>query len=158
MDAYYRAMAQDIDDDGAELARARIQSGQSVILREFEAAYKAGDEEAMGRAENKFKAYNSYIREGEDPDTALDYASRGPSDPDPEVEREERARLKREVATQYFVRPERRPERRPEPVEGPVEGLVEGLGSAGATRRSPGSAAAHIRAPKLTIPINNRSP
>ena len=120
--------ATDFADDGETLEQTRIQAGRIALLREYNEAYDSGDEEAAQKAEDKFNAYNRYIREGKDPDEAMAFANYGPNDPDPEDEQDKlNANL-----TRY----------------NPV----------GATGRSSHTAAAQIPTPKLTIPLNNRSP
>ena len=120
--------ATDFADEGETLERERIQAGRIALLREYNEAYDSGDEEAAQRIEDKFNAYNRYIREGKDPDEAMAFANYGPNDPDPEDEQE----MLNAKLTHY----------------NPVA----------ATGRSSHTAAAQIPTPKLTIPINNRSP
>ena len=81
VEAYKRAT--DFADDGETLARTRIRNGRAELLREFKEAYESGDQEAAQRAEDKYNAYNRYIREGKDPEEAMKYAAYGPNDPDP---------------------------------------------------------------------------
>ena len=111
--------ATDFADEGETLERERIQAGRIALLREYNEAYDSGDEEAAQRAEDKFNAYNRYIREGKDPEDAMKFANYGPNDPDPEDEQD----------------------RPTHPI---------------AFRKH--AIAAQISTPKLTIPLNNRSP
>ena len=111
--------ATDFADEGATLERERIQAGRIALLREYNEAYDSGDEEAAQRIEDKFNAYNRYIREGKDPEDAMKFANYGPNDPDPEDEQDR--------PTHPFT-----------------------------LRKH--AIAAQIPTPKLTVPINNRSP
>ena len=133
VEAYKRAT--DFADEGETLDHARVKAGRAALLREFSEAYEAGDEEAAQIAEDKYNAYNRYIRQGNDPEEAMKYASYGPNDPDPESEQD---RLSRRS-----VRPE------------PIKGLK--ANSVGASGRLPNTAAT-VHTPKLTVLINNRSP
>ena len=130
--------ATDFADEGATLEHARIQAGRNALLREFNEAYESGDEEAAQEAEDKYNAYNRYITEGKTPEDAMTFATCGPNDPDPE-----------ELHTQNPAHPVTPVH--PEPVLSAVEGAVEG-------RDRKHTAAAQIPTPRLTIPINNRSP
>ena len=76
--------ATDFADEGETLERERIQAGRIALLREYNEVYDSGDEEATQKAEDKFNAYNRYIREGKDPDEAMAFATLGPDDPEPE--------------------------------------------------------------------------
>ena len=76
--------ATDFADDGETLEQTRIQAGRIALLREYNEAYDSGDEEAAQRAEDKFNAYNRYIREGKTPEEAMEYANYGPNDPIPD--------------------------------------------------------------------------
>ena len=76
--------ATDFADDGETLEQTRVQAGRIALLREYNEAYDSGDEEAAQQAEDKFNAYNRYIREGKDPDEAMAFATLGPDDPEPE--------------------------------------------------------------------------
>ena len=143
IDAYNRAndASADIADEGAELMRHRIESGRSAIMREFGEAYESGDEDAMKTLEDKFNAYNSRIKEGADPDDAMAYAELGPNDPDPDaadhykpLSPEQQKEFNRRI-TQLHDDEEY------EPTVNPIPGI-----------------AAYHHTPKLTIPINNRSP
>ena len=143
IDAYNRAndASADIADEGAELMRHRIESGRSAIMREFGEAYESGDEDAMKTLEDKFNAYNSRIKEGADPDDAMAYAELGPNDPDPDaadhykpLSPEQQKEFNRRI-TQLHDDEEY------EPTANPIPGI-----------------AAQTHIPKLTIPINNRSP
>ncbi|MDE2688034.1 MAG: hypothetical protein OXI16_11140, partial [Chloroflexota bacterium] len=125
-------------DEGATLEHARIQAGRNALLREFNEAYESGDEEAAQEAEDKYNAYNRYITEGKSPEDAMAFATCGPNDPDPE-----------ELHAQNPAHPVTPVH--PEPVLSAVEGPVEG-------RDRKHTAAAQIPTPRLTIPINNRSP
>ena len=120
--------ATDFADEGETLERERIQAGRIALLREYNEAYDSGDEEAAQRAEDKFNAYNRYIREGKDPDEAMAFANYGPNDPDPEDEQDK------------------------------LNANLTRYNSVAATGRSSHTAAALIPTPKLTIPLNNRSP
>ena len=109
--------ATDFADDGETLEQTRIQAGRIALLREYNEAYESGDEEATQKAEDKFNAYNRYIREGKDPEDAMKFATLGPDDPEPE-----------ELYT-------------PNPITFRKHAI-----------------AATTHTPRLTIPINNRSP
>ena len=109
--------ATDFADEGETLERERIQAGRIALLREYNEAYDSGDEEAAQQAEDKFNAYNRYIREGKTPEDAMAFATLGPDDPDPE-----------ELYTQN-----------------PITFRKHAI-------------AAQIPTPRLTVPINNRSP
>ena len=111
--------ATDFADEGETLERERIQAGRIALLREYNEAYDSGDEEAAQRIEEKFNAYNRYIREGKDPEDAMKFANYGPNDPDPEDEQD---RLTHPIAFRKHA------------------------------------VAAQIPTPRLTVPINNRSP
>ena len=111
--------ATDFADEGATLERERILAGRTALLREYNEAYDSGDEEAAQKIEDKFNAYNRYIREGKDPEDAMKFANYGPNDPDPEDEQD---RLTHPIAFRKHA------------------------------------IAAQISTPKLTIPLNNRSP
>ena len=76
--------ATDFADDGETLEQTRVQAGRIALLREYNEAYDSGDEEATQKAEDKFNAYNRYIREGKTPEQAMEFATLGPDDPDPE--------------------------------------------------------------------------
>ena len=78
--------ATDFADEGETLERERIQAGRIALLREYNEAYDSGDEEATQQAEEKFNAYNRYIREGKTPEDAMAFATLGPDDPEPEPE------------------------------------------------------------------------
>ena len=132
VEAYKRAT--DFADEGETLDHARVRAGRAALLREFKEAYEAGDEEAAQIAEDKYNAYNRYIRQGNDPEEAMKYASYGPSDPDPETEQDQLSRRS--------VRPE------------PIKGLK--ANSVGASGRLPNTAAL-IQSPKLTIPLHKKS-
>ena len=80
--------ATDFADDGETLEQTRVQAGRIALLREYNEAYDSGDEEAAQKAEDKFNAYNRYIREGKDPEDAMKFANYGPNDPDPEDEQD----------------------------------------------------------------------
>ena len=75
--------ATDFADEGETLERERIQAGRIALLREYNEAYDSGDEEAAQKAEDKFNAYNRYIRDGKDPEDAMKFANYGPNDPGP---------------------------------------------------------------------------
>ena len=109
--------ATDFADDGETLEQTRAQAGRIALLREYNEAYDSGDEEAAQKAEDKFNAYNRYIREGKTPEQAMEFATLGPDDPEPE-----------ELYTQN-----------------PITFRKHAI-------------AAQIPTPKLTVPINNRSP
>ena len=144
VEAYHRAT--EIPDEGERLEHTRIQAGRIAIIREFNEAYKAGDEEAMRNIEDKLRAYDLYIDEGKTPDEALKYAEYGPNDPDPDADDsdgetryqplspEERAKFNREL-TQLFAEMD-----------------------AESDDKHDNSAAAQVHTPKLTIQLNNRSP
>ena len=129
--AYKRAT--DVADDGESLLHTRIQSDRIALIREYDKAYKAGDEDAMQRAEEKFYAYDRYIRDGKDPDEAMKYANYGPDGPDPADEQDERDGITPEYT--HIV----------ESIYDLPDFDAEAI-------------AATVRIPKLTIPINNRSP
>ena len=123
--------ATDFADEGETLEYARIEADRHALIREYREASASGDEEATQAAEDRFNNYNRHIKEGKAPDTAMKYANYGPNDPIPE-----------ELHTQNPTHPVRPvTPARPEPVEGHV-----------------GTIAATIHTPKLTVPINNRSP
>ena len=128
VEAYKRAT--DFADNGETLEHARVKAGRHALLREFKEAYESGDEEAAQRAEDRYNAYNRYVREGKDPDEAMKYAGYGPNDPDPEDERD-----KLDGKLSYY---------RPN----------TGQDDASDSR----TVAATVHTPKLTIPLNNRSP
>ncbi len=128
VEAYKRAT--DFADEGETLERTRIQNGRHALLREYKEAYESGDEEAAQRAEDKYKAYNRYISEGKDPEEAMRYAGYGPDDPAPDDEQDD-------------IYAEIHRYRR-----------LAGQDDASDNR----TVAATVRAPKLTVPINNRSP
>ena len=128
VEAYKRAT--DFADEGESLERTRIQNGRDALLREFNEAYESGDEEATRRAEEKYKAYNRCISEGKDPEEAMRYACADPSDPDPYNEQD-----KMYAEIHRYRR-------------------LAAQDDASDNR----TVAATIRAPKLTIPLNNRSP
>ena len=144
VEAYHRAT--EIPDEGERLEHTRIQAGRIAIIREFNEAYKTGDEEAMRNIEDKLRAYDLYIDEGKTPDEAMKYASCGPNDPDPDADDpdaetryqplspEEQAKFNREL-TQLFAE---------------IDGESDD--------KHDNSAAAQVHAPKLTIQLNNRSP
>ena len=129
--AYKRAT--DVADEGELLARTRIQSDRIALIREYNEAYKAGDEEAMRAAEDKFYAYNRYIRDGIDPDEAMKYADYGPEGPDPADEQDERDGITPEYTH-----------------------IVESIHDL--PDFDADAVAATVSIPKLTIPLNNRSP
>ena len=122
--------ATDFADEGETLERTRIQNGRHALLREYKEAYESGDEEAAQRAEDKYNAYNRYISEGKDPEEAMKYATYGPDDPDPEDEQDDM------YAEIHRYR------------------RLAGQDDASDNR----TVAATVRTPKLTVPINNRSP
>ncbi len=128
VEAYKRAT--DFADEGETLERTRIQNGRHALLREYKEAYESGDEEAAQRAEDKYKAYNRCISEGKDPEEAMRYAGYGPDDPDPDDEQDNM------YAEIHRYR------------------RLAGQDDASDNR----TVAATVRIPKLTIPINNRSP
>ena len=117
--------ATDFADEGETLEQTRIQAGRIALLREYNEAYDSGDEEAAQKAEDKFNAYNRYIREGKTPEDAMAFATLGPDDPDPD-----------ELYTQNSTHP--------------VTFTQE--------RDRKHAIAAQIPTPRLTVPINNRSP
>ena len=117
--------ATDFADDGETLEQTRVQAGRTALLREYNEAYDSGDEEAAQRIEEKFNAYNRYIREGKTPEDAMAFATLGPNDPEPD-----------ELYTQNPVNP--------------VAFTQE--------RDRKHAVAAQIPTPRLTVPINNRSP
>ncbi|MCY3543146.1 MAG: hypothetical protein OXH22_03750, partial [Chloroflexi bacterium] len=122
--------ATDFADEGATLEHARIQAGRNALLREFNEAYESGDEEAAQEAEDKYNAYNRYITEGKNPEDAMTFATCGPNDPDPEDEQDK--------------------------LDGELSHHRSYTDQDGASDNR--TAAAQIPTPKLTIPINNRSP
>ena len=122
--------ATDFADEGESLERTRIQNGRHALLREYKEAYESGDEEAAQRAEDKYNAYNRYISEGKDPEEAMKYACYGPDDPDPDDEQDDM------YAEIHRYR------------------RLAGQDDASDNR----TVAATVRTPRLTIPINNRSP
>lgn len=133
-----------------DLARARYQAELSAIIKEFQEAYEAGDEEAMKAAEKK---HTDFRRGGKlNPDEPIEYhkpppsegddqgedgAMYGPADPDPTAkfhttarDRESQANFHRQVA-------KRQANRKSDPNH---------------------NAAAIIHAPRLTVRLRNRSP
>ena len=126
--AYKRAT--DFADEGETLERTRILNGRHALIREYREACESGDEEAAQRAEERYKAYNRYISEGKDPEEAMKHAGYGPDDPAPDDEQDNMyAEIHR---YRRLVRQDDASDNR--------------------------TVAATIRTPKLTIPINNRSP
>ena len=136
VEAYKRAT--DFADDGEKLARTRILNGRHALLREFKEAYESGDEEAAQRAEDKYNAYNRYIKEGKDPEEAMKYANYGPNDPDPDAD--------------YL--PPLPPQ---EQAEFDRYWKDYGAGQNRASGENPKSAAAAIHNAKLTIPLHKKS-
>ena len=128
VESYKRAT--DFADEGESLVRTRIRNGRHALLREYKEAYESGDEEAAQRAEDKYNAYNRYIGEGKDPEEAMRYAGYGPSDPAPEDEQDE--------------------------VDGKLSHYRPNTVQDDASDSR--TVAATVRTPKLTVPINNRSP
>ena len=126
--AYKRAT--DFADEGETLEHTRIQNGRHALLREYREAYESGDEEAAQRAEERYNAYNRYISEGKDPEEAMEHACYGPDDPDPDDEQDDM------YAEIHRYR------------------RLAAQDDASDNR----TVAATVRTPKLTIPINNRSP
>ena len=91
----------------------------------------------MKAAEKKYVDYVKYGDEG-NPDDPINYDGIGPEDPDPNADffrpglsREAQAKFDRQVARHHAEKK---------------------------NTASPDNAAAHIRASKLTIPLQNRSP
>ncbi len=128
VEAYKRAT--DFADEGESLEHTRIQNGRHALLREYKEAYESGDEDAAQRAEDKYNAYNRCISEGKDPEEAMKYAGYGPDDPAPDDKQDNM------YAEIHRYR------------------RLAGQDDASDNR----TVAATIRTPKLTIPINNRSP
>ena len=149
IEAYRRATENEDERKRVELESVRHKSRLSELIREYDEACAADDEDAMKAAEKKYVDYVKYGDEG-NPDDPIDYDGIGPEDPDPTADffrpglsREAQAKFDRQVARHHAekkntaVPQRRRPQRAP-----PV----------------PTTAAAHIRAPKLTIPLHNCSP
>ena len=122
--------ATDFADEGESLERTRVLNGRHALLREYKEAYESGDEEAAQRAEDKYNAYNRYINEGKDPEEAMKYATYGPDDPDLDDGQDDM------YAEIHRYR------------------RLAAQDDASDNR----TVAATVRTPKLTIPINNRSP
>ena len=136
IDAYRRAIEDEEEHKRVELDSARHKARLSELIREFDEARAADDEDAMKAAEKKYADYVKYGDEG-NPDDPIDYEGIGPADPDPTADfyrpglnRKDQAKFDRQVARHY------------------------------AEKKNPGpnTAAATIRAPTLTIPLHNRSP
>ncbi|MYC07433.1 MAG: hypothetical protein F4X57_09730 [Chloroflexi bacterium] len=137
IDAYNRTKDAD-PREPIDIESARIEDTRAKLIREFSEAYDAGNEEAMRNVEDKFNAYNARVNEGEDPDEALRHAELGPNDPDPDIDyyntplsEEEQAKFYREVVQ------------------------IQDDSECDSDNRSIANA---IHIPKLTIPLNNRSP
>ena len=137
IEAYRRATEDSEEHKRVELESARHKSRLSELIREFDEACAADDEDAMKAAEKKYADYVKYGDEG-NPDDPIDYEGIGPDDPDPTVDfyrpglnKEDQAKFDRQVARHHA-------EKKNAP--------------------RPNTAAASIRAPKLTIPLHNRSP
>ncbi|MDE2686616.1 MAG: hypothetical protein OXI16_03830, partial [Chloroflexota bacterium] len=73
-----------------------------------------------------------YITEGKNPEDAMAFATCGPNDPDPAPALEDK--------------------------QDKLDGNLTRYNLVGATGRSSHTAAAQIPTPRLTVPINNRSP
>ena len=136
VEAYRRATEDEDEHKRVEFESARHKARLSELIREYDEARAADDEDAMKTAEKKYADYVKYGDEG-NPDDPIDYDGIGPEDPDPTVDfyrpglnKEEQAKFDRQVARHL------------------------------AQRKNPGpnTAAASIRAPRLTIPLHNRSP
>ena len=119
-----------------DLERARYQANLSAIIKEFDEAYAADDDEAMDVAEKKHADFIKYGGKP-NPDDPIDYSGYGPADPDPTVEfhttaqdREALAKFDRQVAKRLASKK-------------------------GDTNHN---AAANIHAPRLTVRLRNRSP
>ena len=137
IEAYRRAIEDEEEYKRVELDSARHKARLSDLIREFDEARAADDEDAMKAAEKKYVDYLKYGDEG-NPDDPIDYEGIGPADPDPTadfyrpgLDREGQAKFDRQVARHH----------------------AEKKNAAG-----PNTAAANIRTPKLTIPLHNRSP
>ena len=137
IEAYRRATEDENEHKRVELETARHRARLSDLIREYDEACEADDEDAMKAAEKKYADYVKYGDEG-NPDDPIDYEGIGPEDPDPTVDyyrpglsREAQAKFDRQVARHLAEKK---------------------------TAPRPNTAAAHIRAPKLTIPLHNRSP
>ena len=122
--------ATDFADEGETLEYTRIEADRHALIREYREAYNSGDEEAAQAAEDRFNNYNRHIKEGKDPDQAMKHANYGPNDPIPDDERH--------------------PLNTKLPQFNPYAGQYGASGSR--------TVAATVRVPKLTVPINNRSP
>ena len=136
IDAYRRATENEEEYKRVELDSARHKARLSDLIREFDEARAADDEDAMKAAEKKYVDYVKYGDEG-NPDDPIDYEGIGPADPDPTadfyrpgLDREGQAKFDRQVARHHAEK----------------------------KNAGPNTAAANIRAPKLTIPLHNRSP
>ena len=136
IEAYRRATEDEEEYKRVELDSARHKARLSALIREFDEARAADDEDAMKAAEKKYVDYVKYGDEG-NPDDPIDYEGIGPADPDPTadfyrpgLDREAQAKFDRQVARRHAEK----------------------------KNAGPNTAAANIRAPKLTIPLHNRSP
>ena len=146
INAYNRARDAATDYEAIHSERARIHAGRFVLSLDFEKAYQACDKAAMQKGEAKIRAYNRYINEdGEEPERALLHALRGADDPDPDFDHyyapltdEQQACFERGIAEYYATL---------DTVDRPQAESAESAESA-----------AQVHTPKLTIPINNRSP
>ncbi len=137
IEAYRRATEDEDEHKRVELESARHKARLSDLIREYDEACAAGDEDAMKAAEKKYADYVKYGDEG-NPDDPIDYEGIGPADPDPTVDfyrpglsRKAQAKFDRQVARHHAEKK---------------------------TANRPNTAAASIRAPRLTIPLQNRSP
>ena len=80
--------ATDFADDGATLEREAHPSRPHRAAPRIQRGLRFRRRRAAQRIEDKFNAYNRYIREGKDPDDAMKFANYGPNDPDPEDEQD----------------------------------------------------------------------
>ena len=137
IEAYRRATEDEDEHKRVELESARHKARLSELIREYDEAHAADDEDAMKAAEKKYADYVKYGDEG-NPDDPIDYEGIGPDDPDPTVDfyrpglnRKEQAKFDRQVARHLAQKKD---------------------------ANRPNTAAATIHAPRLTIPLHNRSP
>ena len=135
IEAYRRATEDSEEHKRVELESARHKARLSELIREYDEACASDDEDAMKAAEKKYTDYLNYGDEG-NPDDPIDYEGIGPEDPDPTVDfyrpglnRKEQAKFDRQVARHLAQK----------------------------KNAGPNTAAATIRAPRLTIPLLNNS-
>ena len=135
IEAYRRATENEDERKRVELESVRHKSRLSELIREYDEACAADDEDAMKAAEKKYVDYVKYGDEG-NPDDPIEYDGIGPEDPDPDPASD-------------MVSP-------PAPIIRRGDRPVAQPGSERASDNR--SIANSIRTPKLTIPLHNRSP